>query len=34
LLNQESFDKDIILTHLVQRKETLEEQFLKLTKEQ
>jgi len=34
LLNQESFDKDIVLTHLVQRKETLEEQFLKLTKEQ
>jgi ABC-2 type transport system ATP-binding protein len=34
LLNQESFDKDIILNHLVQRKETLEEQFLKLTKEQ
>jgi ABC-2 type transport system ATP-binding protein len=34
LLNQESFDKNIILTHLVQRKETLEEQFLKLTKEQ
>lgn len=31
LLNQESFDKDIVLTHLVQRKETLEEQFLKLT---
>lgn len=34
LLNQESFDKDIVLTHLVKRKETLEEQFLKLTKEQ
>jgi len=33
-LNQESFDKNIVLTHLVQRKETLEEQFLKLTKEQ
>jgi ABC-2 type transport system ATP-binding protein len=32
LLNKECFEKGILLTHLVQRKETLEEQFLKLTK--
>jgi ABC-2 type transport system ATP-binding protein len=29
--NKQLFDKDIILTHLVQRKESLEEQFLQLT---
>lgn len=34
LLNKESFDQDIVLTHLVKRKETLEEQFLELTKDQ
>ena len=33
-LNKECFEKDISLTHLVKRKETLEEQFLKLTKNQ
>ncbi|MFO7744448.1 MAG: ATP-binding cassette domain-containing protein [Psychroflexus sp.] len=33
-LNKECFEKDILLTHLVKRKETLEEQFLKLTKNQ
>ncbi|NEV94850.1 ATP-binding cassette domain-containing protein [Psychroflexus sp. YR1-1] len=33
-LNQECFEKGILLTHLVKRKETLEEQFLKLTKNQ
>lgn len=33
-LNKECFDKGILLTHLVKRKETLEEQFLKLTKNQ
>lgn len=31
-LNKECFEKGILLTHLVKRKETLEEQFLKLTK--
>ena len=30
-LNEFLFKQDIILTHLVQRKESLEEQFLKLT---
>jgi ABC-2 type transport system ATP-binding protein len=29
--NKQLFEKDIILTHLVQRKESLEEQFLQLT---
>ncbi|MCL4160045.1 UNVERIFIED_CONTAM: hypothetical protein GTU68_023438, partial [Idotea baltica] len=29
--NKQTFEKDIILTHLVQRKESLEEQFLQLT---
>lgn len=33
-LNKECFEQNIILTHLVKRKETLEEQFLKLTKNQ
>lgn len=33
LLNAESFEQDIVLTHLVKRKETLEEQFLELTKD-
>lgn len=33
-LNKECFEKGILLTHLVKRKETLEEQFLKLTKNQ
>ena len=31
-LNKQLFDKNIILTHLVKRKESLEEQFLQLTK--
>jgi ABC-2 type transport system ATP-binding protein len=29
--NKQVFEKGIILTHLVQRKESLEEQFLQLT---
>lgn len=33
-LNKECFENNILLTHLVKRKETLEEQFLKLTKNQ
>jgi ABC-2 type transport system ATP-binding protein len=33
-LNKECFENSILLTHLVKRKETLEEQFLKLTKNQ
>ncbi|GAA0764406.1 ABC transporter ATP-binding protein [Psychroflexus lacisalsi] len=33
-LNKECFENQILLTHLVKRKETLEEQFLKLTKNQ
>lgn len=33
-LNKECFDNGILLTHLVKRKETLEEQFLKLTNHQ
>ncbi|WP_026302633.1 ABC transporter ATP-binding protein [Psychroflexus tropicus] len=33
-INKECFEKGIFLTHLVKRKETLEEQFLKLTKNQ
>ena len=33
-LNKECFENDILLKHLVKRKETLEEQFLKLTKNQ
>jgi len=33
-INKECFEKGVFLTHLVKRKETLEEQFLKLTKNQ
>ena len=33
-INSECFEKGILLTHLVKRKETLEEQFLQLTKNQ
>ncbi|GAL72107.1 hypothetical protein JCM19302_2234 [Jejuia pallidilutea] len=29
--NKQLFEKGIVLTHLVQRKESLEEQFLQLT---
>jgi len=34
VLNRTLFEKGIFLSHLVQRKESLEEQFLELTKNQ
>jgi len=33
-MNKECFDNNILLSHIIKRKETLEEQFLKLTKTQ